>query len=44
MARVCKECAKKGEKIYLRLLRRTLSMAIYACPKCNKKAIIDRKV
>lgn len=41
--RVCKVCAKKGEKVYLRVVRHRLSMILYICPKCNKRVLINRK-
>ena len=40
--RYCKACAKKGEKIYLKVERRGISMLLYTCPKCNKKVLINR--
>lgn len=43
MARVCKHCAKKGEKIYLKIARSALSMVIYICPRCDKKVMVNRK-
>ena len=43
MAKVCKECAKKDDKVYIKLERRTLSMVIYICPKCKKRVIMNRK-
>ncbi len=43
MARVCKECAKKNKKIYMKVARKAVSMIVYVCPKCDKRVIINRK-
>ena len=43
MAKFCKDCAKEGEKVYLKRIRRTLSLVMYKCPKCDKVEIVNRK-
>ena len=40
---ICKQCAKKGEKIELIKVNKTMTLTIYLCPKCNKRVIIERK-
>ena len=41
--KVCRQCAKKGEKVYMKTARRALSVIIYICPKCKERVMIDRK-
>lgn len=43
MAKICRKCAKKGEKVYMEVARKTLSMVVYACPKCKKRVIVNRR-
>jgi len=43
MSKVCPDCAKEGEKVYMRIARRALSMVFYICGKCDKKIIVNRK-
>ena len=40
--KICEKCAKKGEKVYLRVVRKTVSITVKVCPKCNKRVIISR--
>lgn len=43
MAKVCPDCAKKGNKVYMEVARRALSMVFYICRKCDKKVTINRR-
>ena len=43
MVKICKECAKKGEKVYMKIVRKAISMILYSCRKCKKKVIINIK-
>ncbi len=43
MAKVCKKCAKGGEKVYTKITRRSLSLIVHTCPKCSKRVMVNRK-
>ena len=43
MAKVCRECAKKDDKVYLKRIRKTFTLSVYKCGKCGKVEVIERK-
>lgn len=41
--RSCRNCAKKGDRIEMKVERETFTLRVFKCPKCGKIEVINRK-
>jgi len=41
---ICPQCAKEGKKVYMKLVRKSLTLTEYRCPECKKILIKNKTV